>query len=57
MKALTSRTVITLFITFITNGFMAISGEFSPEVVLIVNAILGLVAGYFKLNPSQDYTK
>ncbi len=57
MKALTSRTIITLLITFITNGFMAISGEFSPEVVMVVNAILGMAAGYFKLNPSQDYTK
>lgn len=55
MKALTSRTVWTLIFQFVTNGFLAISGNFDPATVLIVNAVFSAVATYFKLNPSQRY--
>lgn len=55
MKALTSRTVWTIVFQFITNGFLAISGNFDPTLVLIINAVFSMVATYFKLNPSQTY--
>jgi hypothetical protein len=40
---------------FVFNGFAAISGQLDPQVVMIINALLTTVAGYFKLNPSQSY--
>jgi hypothetical protein len=55
MKALKSRTVWTLIITFLTNGFIAVQGDFDPNTVMVVNAILTGLAAYFKVNPSQKY--
>lgn len=55
IQALKSRTVWVLVFTFVFNGFDAISGALSPEVVLVVNAFLGMLATYFKIHPSQDY--
>lgn len=55
MNTLKSRTVWTLIFAFITNGFMAISGDVDPSIIIIVNAVFTILAGYFKLNPSQKY--
>lgn len=54
-KALKSRTVWTIMALFLINGFNAISAELSPEVLAVVNPILGLLAIYFKVSPSQKY--
>jgi len=53
IKALKSRTVWTIIFIFVFNGFQAVQGSFSPEVVLIVNALLSLTATYFRINPSK----
>lgn len=55
MKTLKSRTVWTLIFTFVTNGFIAIQGDFDPMVVVVVNACLTALATYFKVTPSQQY--
>lgn len=55
MKFLKSRTLWTLAFAFAFNGFQAVSGEFSPEVVLSVNAVFTILASIFKLQPSQEY--
>jgi len=54
-KAIKSRTVWTIVALFLINGFNAISAELSPEVLAVVNPILGLLAIYFKVSPSQKY--
>jgi hypothetical protein len=55
LKILKSRTVWTVIFTFIFNGFAAISGTLPAEVVTTVNLILGVIATYFKMSPSQKY--
>jgi len=55
MKLLKSRTVWTLVFTFVTNGFMAVQGNFDPTLVLVVNGLFATLATYYKLNPSQEY--
>ena len=44
---LKSRTFWTIVVQFLSNGFLAISGNFNPTVVLLVNAALGSLATYF----------
>ena len=54
-KILKSRTVWVILATFMLAGFEGIR-EFIPEAIQIyVYGGLGLLATYFKLNPSQDY--
>lgn len=55
IKALKSRTVWTLVFAFAFNGFQAVSGTFSPEVYMVINAVFTMLATVFKLNPSQEY--
>jgi len=55
MKLLKSRTVWTIAFAFAFNGFQAISGEFSPEIVLSMNAVFTVLGTIFKLRPSQEY--
>ena len=55
MKLLKSRTVWTLAFAFVTNGFMAIQGNFDPTLVLVINGLFSVAAAFFKINPSQKY--
>ncbi len=54
-KIIQSRTIWTLVIAFAFNGFQAISGNFDPQVVVVVNGLFALLTGFFKMSPSQDY--
>lgn len=56
MSFLKSRTFYTLLVTFLLNGYNAISPSVSPDVAVIVNAVLMMLATYFHVNPSQNYT-
>lgn len=49
MKWIYSRTIWTLVFMFVFNGWTAISGEFDPNIALVVNAILAALAGYFRI--------
>jgi len=55
MKLLKSRTIWVLAFAFITNGFIAIQGDIDPTLVMVINAVFSMIAGYLKLNPSQSY--
>lgn len=54
-KLLSSRTVWTLVFMFVFNGFQSIAGSLPSGVNDIVNLLLTVLAGYFKLNPTQTY--
>jgi len=56
-KILKSRTVWVIAFMFIMGGFQAIEVTMTPQVFLFVQGGLSLLATYFKINPSQDYTK
>lgn len=53
--ALTSRTFWTIVVMFVINGFAGIHDVIPPALVLPINTFLGLLATYFKVNPSQNY--
>ena len=50
VKILKSRTVITGVIVVALNVVSALSGVVSPEVLALVNTILGALAVYFRIN-------
>lgn len=54
-QALTSRTVWTVVALIIINGVPAVTGMLPEGSVPFVNAALGLLSMYFKVNPSQTY--
>lgn len=55
MKILKSRTVWAIVAMFVIGGTEAVSGFISPIMLPYVQGALGLLATYFKLNPSQEY--
>lgn len=52
-----SRTIWTLVAIFIVGGGNAIVPVLPPVAQTIIVALLGILAGYFKLNPSQSYNQ
>lgn len=50
-----SRTFWTVVVLFLFNGFQAIASYFSPNLVVLINGLLGILVAYFKVNPSQSY--
>ena len=54
-KAVFSRTVWTIIAMFLFNGLNAIHSSVSPTWGIIINVVLGLLATFFKLSPSQKY--
>ena len=52
---LKSRTVWTVFAMFLVGGIQAVSALLPTEGQTLVLAVLSIVAGYFHVNPSQDY--
>ena len=56
MLALKSRTFLTIVIMVAFNIVEVVSPNLSPSVRDFINGILGLVAVYFHVNPSQNYT-
>jgi hypothetical protein len=51
LLALHSRTVWTIVLIFLVNGISGIRGLLPAASLPIVDAILGLVAIYFRVNP------
>jgi hypothetical protein len=55
LKVFKSRTFWTLVALFITNGISGIREQLNPAALTTIDAVLGLVATYFHVNPSQNY--
>lgn len=55
LKLMKSRTFWTIVFMFVFNGYQAVAGFFTPEVNVVVNGVLSLLATYFKISPSQRY--
>lgn len=55
LKLLKSRTVWTLVFMFIIGGVDAISGVIPEPLKTLILGLLALLAGYFKISPSQKY--
>jgi len=51
----TSRTVWTLIVLFVVNGVSGIHDSIPVSLLPFVDGILGLLAIYFKITPSQEY--
>lgn len=54
-KTLTSRTVWTVVVMVLVAGLPAIKDQIPATIQPLVDAVLGVLAVYFKLNPSQAY--
>jgi hypothetical protein len=54
-KALTSKTVWTLVILVGTNIVNAFGSYLSTDMMVLITSILGALAVYFKVTPSQKY--
>ncbi len=57
LTALKSRTVWTIIVTFVVNGVPAVRDYFPEGVLPVVDAILGLLAIYFRVNVRTGGTK
>lgn len=53
---LRSKTFWTIVFQFASNGFLAISGNFTPQTVLILNGVLTTLASIFHLQTGQSTT-
>ena len=51
----TSRTVWTLIVLFVVNGVSGIHDLIPVSLLPFVDGILGVLAVYFKVKPSQEY--
>lgn len=49
-----SKTFWTLVVMFLVNGFAAISGQLSPDWVVVINAVLTGVASIFHLQTGNS---
>lgn len=54
-QGLKSRTVWTLIVIFLLGGFQAITNYLPQDLYIFITGGLTLIAGYFKLTPSQKY--
>ena len=54
-QVLKSRTFWTLVVMFIINGITGIREHINPGWLTTIDAILGIVATYLHVNPSQNY--
>ena len=54
-KIFTSRTVWTLIVLFVINGVGAIHDFIPKDLLPFIDGALGILAVYFKVNPSQSY--
>lgn len=55
LKAVKSRTVWVILAMVLVNGVPSIEHLIPASYQPVVNAILGLLATYFKVSPSQSY--
>jgi len=56
-KIVKSRTVWVVVVMFLVGGVEAISGFIPGGFLPLVEGALGVLAIYFKVNPSQDYVE
>lgn len=56
MLALGSRTVWTVVVMFLIGGVQAITSVIPAGIETPLMGVLGIIAIYFKVNPSQNYT-
>jgi hypothetical protein len=56
MLALKSRTFWVVVLMFLTGGIQAISNIIPDSLLPVVEGGLGLLAAYFHVTPSQNYT-
>jgi hypothetical protein len=54
-KALKSRTVWTVVFMVVANIVNVLAGVVSPEVLALINTILGAVTVYFRIQPSVKF--
>ena len=57
LQALKSRTVWTVALMFLIGGTEAIADVLPDTVETFILFVLGTLAAFFKVNPSQDYSK
>ena len=55
VKAISSRTNWTILATFVVNGVPMIRGFIPAQWLPLVDAVLGLLALYFHMNPKQNF--
>jgi hypothetical protein len=55
LKVVKSRTFWTLVAMFITNGISGIREHLNPGWLTTIDSVLGILAVYFHVNPSQNY--
>ncbi len=55
--ALRSRTFWTIVAMFVINGLQGVHGSIPPSVVAVLDPILSVLAIYFHVNPSQNYSE
>lgn len=55
VQVLKSRTIWTLVILFVINGFNGIRESIPATALQVVDLLLGLAAAYLHVNPSQEY--
>ncbi len=54
-KLFTSRTFWTILVMFLIGGIEAVAQFIPDSLETLVLGFLGMLAVYFKLNPSQEY--
>ena len=54
-QALKSRTFWTLVLMFIINGISGVREQINPGWLTTIDSVLGILAAYFHVNPSQNY--
>lgn len=55
MKLIQSRTVWTIVVMALVSIAQAYEPKMSPDVFTLIMSVLGAMAAYFKVNPSQEY--
>ena len=55
IKAITSRTVWTVLVMVAINVVPVVGDYVNPVTLDLINAILGALAIFFKINPSKKY--
>lgn len=54
-KALSSRTFWTAVVLFVVAGFPSVQQFIPANLVFVIEAILTILVGYFKVTPSKNY--
>lgn len=56
MKLIKSRTFWTIVIMFLVGGIQSIHAVFPGDWATVAEGFLGMLATFYHLNPSQNYT-